>query len=71
MGHGRVIVVGAYAGAVTPQMAARMKKAAERQALLTSLAQGPSVAEEMAGLAKPGSVALVDDPSCGSSRMRS
>ena len=50
MGHGRTSVIGAYAGCITPQGAARQKKARERQALLTARATGPSAAEEMAGL---------------------
>lgn len=50
LGHGRVTVVGAYAGCITPQAAARQKKARERQALREAQAQGPSAAEEMAGL---------------------
>ncbi len=33
MGHGRISVVGAYAGCITPQAHARQKKAAERAAL--------------------------------------
>lgn len=50
MGHGRISVIGAYAGCITPQAAARQKKSHERQALLVARAQGPSAAEEMAGL---------------------
>lgn len=50
MGHGRISVIGAYTGCITPQAAARQKKSHERQALLVARAQGPSAAEEMAGL---------------------
>ena len=49
LGHGRITVVGAYAGCITPQAAARQKKARERQALREAESQGPSAAEEMAG----------------------
>ena len=52
MGHGRISVIGAYAGSITPQAAARMKKAKERQALRDAESQGPSAAEEVAGLIK-------------------
>lgn len=51
MGHGRISVIGAYAGCITPEQAARQKKARERQALRNAGAQGPSAAEEMAELA--------------------
>ena len=47
LGHGRITVVGAYAGPTTPQAAARQKKARERQALREAQAQGPSATEEM------------------------
>lgn len=52
MGHGRISVIGAYAGCITPEQAARQKKARERQAQRDAVAtaQGPSAAEEMAGL---------------------
>lgn len=50
MGHGRISVIGAYAGSTTPQAAARQKKARERQALLAGRAQGPSAPEKMLGL---------------------
>jgi hypothetical protein len=50
LGHGRISVVGAYAGSITPQAAVRQKKARERQSLREAQAQGPSAAEEMAGL---------------------
>lgn len=50
MGHGRISVISAYAGGITPQAAARQKKARERQALIEAKAQGPSAAEEMTGL---------------------
>jgi hypothetical protein len=48
MGHGRISVMGAYAGAITPTMAARKKKKAERQLMLELPAQGSSAAQEMA-----------------------
>jgi hypothetical protein len=48
MGHGRISVIGAYAGSITPTMAARKKKKAERQLLLELPAQGMSAAQEMA-----------------------
>lgn len=51
MGHGRISVMGAYAGAITPTMAARKKKKAERQMMLELPAQGSSAAQEMAELA--------------------
>ena len=47
LGHGRITVVGAYAGPTTPQAAARQKKARERQSLREAQAQGPSATEEM------------------------
>ena len=50
MGHGRISVIGAYAGCITPEQAARQKKARERQAQRDATAQEPSAAEEMAGL---------------------
>lgn len=50
MGHGRISVIGAYAGCITPEQATRQKKARERQAQRDATAQGPSAAEEMAGL---------------------
>lgn len=50
MGHGRISVVGAYAGCITPQAAARLKKKQERQALREAGAQGPSALQEMSGL---------------------
>lgn len=50
MGHGRISVIGAYAGCITPEQAARQKKARECQTLRDAQAQGPSAAEEMAGL---------------------
>ncbi|MBC7620216.1 MAG: integrase domain-containing protein, partial [Candidatus Saccharibacteria bacterium] len=47
LGHGRVSVVGAYAGCITPQAAARLRKKQERQALRDDSALG-QITEEMA-----------------------
>lgn len=48
LGHGRVSVVGAYAGCITPQAAARLRKKQERQALRDDSALGQMTEEEMA-----------------------
>ena len=54
MGHGRISVIGAYCGPITPQalaqQKARQKKARAHQVLLTARASGPSATEEMATL---------------------
>jgi hypothetical protein len=46
MGHGRIQVIGAYAGCITPRQAARQKKARELQALRDAGAQGPTGTQE-------------------------
>lgn len=63
MGHGRISVMGAYAGAITPTMVARKKKKAERQLMLESQAQGASAAQEMAELV--GGTKLVTEQGSG------
>lgn len=50
MGHGRISVIGAYAGCITPEAAARQKKAKERQSLREAAALAPNAADEMSGL---------------------
>jgi len=48
MGHGRISVVGAYAGCITPQAAARLKKKLERQALREVLNGGSDTSSAQA-----------------------
>lgn len=48
MGHGRISVIGAYAGCITPQAAARLKKKQERQALREGLNGGSNTSSPQA-----------------------